>query len=212
MYNVQLSEFWKQRVGKESIFNAPYLTGADDSEYDVASEAPSRAPSQLSTTSTVTQQKVRIPMRARPSTSPRPEAVTFAQSRACPRPHLILWWLDPHRSKSSRRGWMKSVRSAWRRRRCWRAFRRASADDVRAPRGCSDVCGAGMKQTPSHGRRRTRAAATETRGPLRTCGARDGAARAAPHRRRCRAVALRTGASAVGAWVRSSAPTFFSSL
>ena len=59
MYNVQLSEFWKQRVGKESMFNAPYLTGADDSEYDVASEAPSRAPSQLSSTSTVTQQKVR---------------------------------------------------------------------------------------------------------------------------------------------------------
>ena len=65
MYNVQLSEFWKQRVGKESMFNAPYLTGADDSEYDVASEAPSRAPSQLSSTSTVTQQKVRSRARKR---------------------------------------------------------------------------------------------------------------------------------------------------
>ena len=56
MYNVQLSEFWKQRCQKEGMLNAPYLADYDD---DVASEAPSRAPSVLSTTSTTTQNKVR---------------------------------------------------------------------------------------------------------------------------------------------------------
>ena len=63
MYNVQLSEFWKQRCFKESMHNAPYLQDYNE-EYDVASEAPSRAPSQLSATSTVTQQKARAHARA----------------------------------------------------------------------------------------------------------------------------------------------------
>ena len=52
MYNVQLSEFWKQRCTKEGIHNAPYLF--DEENDDAVSEAPSRAVSQLSTTSTVT--------------------------------------------------------------------------------------------------------------------------------------------------------------
>lgn len=56
MYNVQLSEFWKQRCTKEGIHNAPYLF--DEENDDTVSEAPSRAVSQLSTTSTVTQQKI----------------------------------------------------------------------------------------------------------------------------------------------------------
>ena len=56
MYNVQLSEFWKQRCTKEGIHNAPYLFDEDND--DTVSEAPSRAVSQLSTTSTVTQQKI----------------------------------------------------------------------------------------------------------------------------------------------------------
>ena len=58
MYNVQLSEFWKQRCLKEGIHNAPYLY--DDDESENTSQAPSRsvAASQLSTTSTVTQQKI----------------------------------------------------------------------------------------------------------------------------------------------------------
>ena len=56
MYNVQLSEFWKQRCNKEGIHNAPYLFDEDND--DTVSEAPSRAVSQLSTTSTVTQQKI----------------------------------------------------------------------------------------------------------------------------------------------------------
>ena len=56
MYNVQLSEFWKQRCTKESVHNAPYLFDEDND--DTVSEAPSRAISQLSTTSTVTQQKI----------------------------------------------------------------------------------------------------------------------------------------------------------
>ena len=56
MYNVQLSEFWKQRCTKEGIHNAPYLF--DEENDDTISEAPSRAVSQLSTTSTVTQQKI----------------------------------------------------------------------------------------------------------------------------------------------------------
>ena len=67
MYNVQLSEFWKQRCLKESMHNAPYLGSVDSDDYDVASEAPSRAPSQLSTTSTVTQQKVRVARSHRPA-------------------------------------------------------------------------------------------------------------------------------------------------
>jgi len=58
MYNVQLSEFWKQRCLKETIHNAPYLFDDENESADVASVVSSRAPSQLSTTSTVTQQKV----------------------------------------------------------------------------------------------------------------------------------------------------------
>jgi len=56
MYNVQLSEFWKQRCDKETMHNAPYLFDGDSE--DVTSTAPSRAPSQLSTTSTATREKI----------------------------------------------------------------------------------------------------------------------------------------------------------
>ena len=58
MYNVQLSEFWKQRCFKESIHNTPFLKDGEDTEYDVGSEAPSRLSAPLSTTSTITQQKI----------------------------------------------------------------------------------------------------------------------------------------------------------
>ena len=56
MYNVQLSEFWKQRCGKEAVHNAPFLYDGS-SEID-GSDTMSIAPSQLSTTSTQTQLKV----------------------------------------------------------------------------------------------------------------------------------------------------------
>ena len=60
MYNVQLSEFWKQRCTKESIHNAPYLFDTEDTE-DVASVTSGRTPSMVSVASTATQQKVRVP-------------------------------------------------------------------------------------------------------------------------------------------------------
>jgi len=56
MYNVQLSEFWKQRCGKEAVHNAPFLYDGS-SEID-GSDTMSIAPSQLSTTSTQTQQRI----------------------------------------------------------------------------------------------------------------------------------------------------------
>jgi len=56
MYNVQLSEFWKQRCGKEAVHNAPFLYDGS-SEID-GSDTMSIAPSQLSTTSTQTQLKI----------------------------------------------------------------------------------------------------------------------------------------------------------
>jgi hypothetical protein len=81
MYNVQLSEFWKQRCDKETMHNAPYLFDGDSE--DVTSTAPSRAPSQLSTTSTATREKVRTP---RPSPTP---PKTLPSHLARPRPRRL---------------------------------------------------------------------------------------------------------------------------
>ncbi|KOO25195.1 hypothetical protein Ctob_009624 [Chrysochromulina tobinii] len=39
MYNVQLSEFWKQRIGKETMHNAPYMFGDEEYPDDLVSEA-----------------------------------------------------------------------------------------------------------------------------------------------------------------------------
>ena len=63
MYNVQLSEFWKQRVGKESMHNAPYMFALGEGEEgdysDLVSEAPSRrSQSQMSVASTATRNRV----------------------------------------------------------------------------------------------------------------------------------------------------------
>ena len=60
MYNVQLSEFWKQRVGRENVHNAPIPLGADGEPEDDAMSSYSelRAPSEISRVSTVTQQKI----------------------------------------------------------------------------------------------------------------------------------------------------------
>merc|ERR1712196_563380 len=63
MYNVQLSEFWKQRVGKESLHNAPYLEDDEDDRSSVFSDARpasrcSRAPSEYSVTSEASKQKI----------------------------------------------------------------------------------------------------------------------------------------------------------
>ena len=58
MYNVQLSEFWKQRVGKEALHNAPYLDEDDDNMSQLSDRAPSRAPSEMSVTSEASRQKV----------------------------------------------------------------------------------------------------------------------------------------------------------
>ena len=60
MYNVQLSEFWKQRVGRENVHNAPIPLGADGEPEDDAMSTYSdiRAPSEISRVSTVTQQKI----------------------------------------------------------------------------------------------------------------------------------------------------------
>jgi len=57
MYNVQLSEFWKQRCGKEALHNAPYFVDEDGGSV-TGSDVYSIAPSQLSTTSTQTQKKI----------------------------------------------------------------------------------------------------------------------------------------------------------
>ena len=56
MYNVQLSEFWKQRCLKENTQNTPYLF--DESDDGTASEAPSRSASMVSYASTATQNKI----------------------------------------------------------------------------------------------------------------------------------------------------------
>ena len=85
MYNVQLSEFWKQRCFKETIHNAPYLS-YDDDDGDVASEAPSRAPSTLSTTSTVTQQKAR-PFTPAPLPVRHPEKIPITPLHPRLHPH-----------------------------------------------------------------------------------------------------------------------------
>ena len=63
MYNVQLSEFWKQRVDKETIHNAPYFAGSEAetaSIRDDVSEAPSRATTRtgVSVASTATRNKI----------------------------------------------------------------------------------------------------------------------------------------------------------
>jgi hypothetical protein len=59
MYNVQLSEFWKQRVGKEALHNAPNM---DDDLMSELSETPSRAAgraaSELSVASSTSRTKV----------------------------------------------------------------------------------------------------------------------------------------------------------
>uniref|UniRef100_A0A7S2N1F2 Uncharacterized protein n=1 Tax=Haptolina brevifila TaxID=156173 RepID=A0A7S2N1F2_9EUKA len=48
MYNVQLSEFWKQRVGRENLTNTPYLFESELDVSDTASQAPSQAISRSS--------------------------------------------------------------------------------------------------------------------------------------------------------------------
>merc|ERR1712216_693631 len=67
MYNVQLSEFWKQRVGREHMHNAPYLFEEEGLYSDTVSEAPSQALSnrshstrlsKLSSVSAATQAKI----------------------------------------------------------------------------------------------------------------------------------------------------------
>ena len=62
MYNVQLSEFWKQRVGRENVHNSPAMLDLDDDDTrSVLSDASSlRAPSEsaVSTTSSVTRVKI----------------------------------------------------------------------------------------------------------------------------------------------------------
>ena len=86
MYNVQLSEFWKQRVGKETMHNAPNMFGDEDYPDDLVSEAPSRASgysrSQVSVASTATRQKA----------SPRSSFTTtrFLRNVAMLRPHAAL--------------------------------------------------------------------------------------------------------------------------
>ena len=68
MYNVQLSEFWKQRCGKETMHNAPYMFEADEVSEYAESEAPSRISSRAATSvaSTATRQKVGAIDRAQP--------------------------------------------------------------------------------------------------------------------------------------------------
>ena len=58
MYNVQLSEFWKQRCGKESIHNGPSMDEDDDDDASIISDAPSRAQSELSTASNMSRTKI----------------------------------------------------------------------------------------------------------------------------------------------------------
>ena len=144
MYNVQLSEFWKQRCFKESMHNAPYLHDYNE-EYDVASEAPSRAPSQLSTTSTVTQQKASAPRAPQPHTAlvaVTPDLNILNLPLTCPLPALV------HRLTSSQRSWRRSAQSASRPSRCSTLTRRAAANEPQQGR-----CG-------GRSRRRCRSGAT----------------------------------------------------
>lgn len=63
MYNVQLSEFWKQRVNKEQDVNTPYLYGSETgSEIDDSASMISRVSgvsgSRISVASTNTRREV----------------------------------------------------------------------------------------------------------------------------------------------------------
>ena len=62
MYNVQLSEFWKQRIGKETMHNAPYMFGDEEYPDDLVSEASYKSrgsvtTSRISVASTATRNK-----------------------------------------------------------------------------------------------------------------------------------------------------------
>ena len=64
MYNVQLSEFWKQRIGKETMHNAPYMFGDEEYPDDLVSEASYKSrgsvtTSRISVASTATRTKAR---------------------------------------------------------------------------------------------------------------------------------------------------------
>lgn len=87
MYNVQLSEFWKQRIDKEAQHNAPFLQSDGGSELDDVASTISRGPSMLSTTSTISQQKVRAhgpPQRPPRRTRLRPQKEKSACSLTDP--------------------------------------------------------------------------------------------------------------------------------
>jgi len=63
MYNVQLSEFWKQRIGKETMHNAPYMFGDEEYPDDLVSEASYKSrgsvtTSRISVASTATRNKI----------------------------------------------------------------------------------------------------------------------------------------------------------
>ena len=113
MYNVQLSEFWKQRVGKETVHNAPYMFGEEEYPDDL-SEAPSRmSGSRLSVASTATQQKAslaRTPWFIAAANSSPPFALSpcFALGTG-----LIATSSTSlaHRLRSSRRSWRKRHRA-----------------------------------------------------------------------------------------------------
>lgn len=57
MYNVQLSEAWKQRVGKETLYNAPSFDDRDDGS-SIMSDQRSLAPSSVSLMSEYSRTKV----------------------------------------------------------------------------------------------------------------------------------------------------------
>lgn len=92
MYNVQLSEFWKQRCDKETMHNSPNFSFEDEGAYsDLVSEAPSRVTSQMSVASTATRNRVR----SRPRTPP-PNPAPCRRSLTLPAP-------DPPRAALSAR-------------------------------------------------------------------------------------------------------------
>lgn len=80
MYNVQLSEFWKQRCGKEAVANTPYGDDFDETGSMISDAASQAAMSQISTTSTVSRAKVRPRPRARACwpAVPRPPPPSFS--------------------------------------------------------------------------------------------------------------------------------------
>ena len=84
MYNVQLSEFWKQRCNLESIHNAPYIREDDDDAASERSYASQAQATDITQTSASSKLKVGCTERSSHATSLTPEARRLAPWRGSP--------------------------------------------------------------------------------------------------------------------------------